>query len=201
MNDLFLELTGVSTKQDAMRASINAAVSVRRGGKIYATGNNNERREFKKELAELIRMESEHYTRPAGKILDEQHCESIRRIIGNLSARSKKCLFDEHLRWGIAQKAFNLYLKFLWCLEILRVPPPHCPVDRVVLRAAGIHESWTICDSEQQHTEWIGRIRARAGTLCLSEWEYKVWLDWALAQQRSKRPAQGGVAQVSQVPL
>jgi hypothetical protein len=186
MNDLFLELTGVSTEQDAMRGSINAAVSVRRGGKIYATGDNNERRAFKKQLAELIRKESERYMHPAGKIPDEQHCESIRRIIGNLSTRSKKCLFDEHLRWGIAQKAFNLYLKFLWRLGILRVPPPHCPVDRVVLRAAGIDGSWTKCDSEQQYMEWIEKLRARAGTLCLSEWEYKVWLDWALAQQRSK---------------
>ena len=187
MNDLFLELTGVETEQDAMKESINAAVGVRRGGKIYATDDGNERGAFKKELATLIRKESERYTHPARKILDEQHCESIRRIIGNLSSRSKKCLLNEHLRWGIAAKAFNLDLKFLWRLDMVRVPPPrHCPVDRVVLRAAGIDGSWTQCDSEQQYMEWIEKLRARAGTLCLSDWEYKVWLDWALAQQRSK---------------
>jgi len=186
MNDLFLELTGVSTERDAMRASLQAAVGVRRGGKIYATDNGNERRAFKKDWASLIREESERYTHPAEPITDDQHCESIRRIIGNLSPRSKKCLLNEHLRWGIAQKAFNLYLKFLWRLGILRVPPPHCPVDRVMLRAAGIDGSWTQCVSEQQYMEWIGKLRARAGTPGLSEWEYKVWLDWALAQQRSK---------------
>lgn len=195
MNDLFLELTGVETEQDAMRESINAAVAVRRGGKIYATDSGNERRAFKTELAMLIRKESERYTHPAEKILDEQHCESIRRIIGNLPPRSKKCLLNEHLRWGIAAKAFNLDLKFLWRLDMVHVPPPpHCPVDRVVLRAAGIDGSWTQCDSEQQYMDWIEKLRARAGTLCLSDWEYKVWLDWALARQRPESGCGGWTA-------
>ncbi len=185
MDDLFLELTRVETEQDTMKESINAAVGVRRGGKIYATDDGNERRAFKTEWAMLIRKGSARYTHPAEPITDEQHCESIRRIIGSLSTRSKKCLNNELLRFGIAQKAFNLYLKFLWRLGILLVPPPHCPVDRVVLRAAGIDGSWTQCVNEQQYMEWIERLRAK--TRCLAEWEYKVWLDWALAQQRHKK--------------
>jgi hypothetical protein len=36
------------------------------------------------------------------------------------------------MRIGLAQKALNLYLKYLWCLGEIH-EPPHCPLDSIVL--------------------------------------------------------------------
>lgn len=105
-----------------------------------------------------------------------------------MSSAFSECLCDEHLRHGIAQKAFNLYLKYLWRLGIIVVPPPHCPIDRVVLTAAGIDGSWTKSDDEGQYMEWIEVLKrkAEAESLCLAGWENEVWLKW-LSEQKQKR--------------
>lgn len=78
----------------------------------------------------------------------------------------------------MAQKSLNLYLKYLWCLS--EVPmPPHCTVDGIVLRAAGVHGSWTKCDSIEEYKRWIGELKKHAkkhaGTDKLAEWEILVW--------------------------
>jgi hypothetical protein len=84
--------------------------------------------------------------------------------------------------------AFSLYLKYLWRLKIVVVPPPLCPVDRVVLKAAGIDGSWTKCESEEQYVEWIDKLNEKAEPLGLAEWENRIWLEWFLAQkQRAAR--------------
>jgi hypothetical protein len=113
-----------------------------------------------------------------------QQREAIVRIADTLSAKFKDCLCKGRLRHGIAQKAFSLYLKYLWRLRIVVVPPPLCPVDRVVLRAAGIYGSWTKCDSEEQYVEWINKLSEKADPVCLAEWENQVWLEWLLAQKQ-----------------
>jgi hypothetical protein len=84
-------------------------------------------------------------------------------------------LNNGRLRYGTSQKAFNLYLKYLWQLGEIAAPP-HCPVDRIVLNALGIDEAWTKCDDQKQYMEWIGAIRRKAGPLSVSQWENDVWL-------------------------
>jgi len=74
-------------------------------------------------------------------VSDAEHFEAIGRIAQTLSARHGSILKGGRFRYGTAQKAFNLYLKFLWRLG--QIPtPPHCPVDGIVLSAAGIEGSW-----------------------------------------------------------
>ncbi len=184
MNDRFLKEVGVATEEGAMKDSIKSALRVRRGSKIYCRAEvGNERTAFRAELARLIRRESERYVHPADPISDIDHCECIRKIIEGLSARFKECVCDGRLRYGIAQKAFNLYLKYLWQLKMI-TEPPHCPVDRVVLTAAGIDGSWTRCDSEQQYMGWIGNLRAKSAPRHLAEWEDRIWLEWLSAQRQ-----------------
>jgi hypothetical protein len=97
-------------------------------------------------------------------------------------------LKDGELRHGISQKAFNLYLKYLWRLGKIALPP-HCPVDAIVLRAGEILGSWTECNSELEYMDWVNRLRTKAqqtGVASLSEWEYEVWLDDYLRQGSSQ---------------
>ena len=62
---------------------------------------------------------------------------------------------------GIVQKIFNLYLKYLWCLEKIKTPP-HFPVDRIIqgklneaLKESGEKtfqlQPWTQFTTEEQY--------------------------------------------------
>jgi len=104
----------------------------------------------------------------------------------NLSALGKrvteKCgsfLEGEHLRRGAAQKAFNLYLKFLWCA--CRIPtPPHCTIDSTVigkLPSECQNCAWTQIDSEEEYLKIIEAARQVAGSEPLAEWELREAMD------------------------
>jgi len=186
MNDPFLEAVGVNTEQVAMNESIKAAVQQRQN-RVYSREEvGDERSRFRAEWARLIRDESKRYLKPSFSVMpsDAEHCQAIQRISDSLSARFGECLVNGRLRFGTSQKALNLYLKFVWRLGIA-VAPPHCPVDGIVLSAAGIEGSWTRCDSEREYMDWIIWIREKARPLSLAEWEHQVWLRVAPSQWSS----------------
>ena len=132
---------------------------------------------FRAEWARLLREESRSYEQPNGSILDSQHCDAIRRIADALSQNCGSSLIDGRLRFGTSQKAFNLYLKYLWRMGRVATPP-HCPVDRVVLHEVDIDGSWTKCDNENEYMGWIGVIKNKAGSSGVAEWEHRIWLKW-----------------------
>jgi hypothetical protein len=172
MNDPFLMATGVRTETSAMSNAIQSALQ---RNKTYRDGCSDEgRARFRMDLGRLIRGESQRYVLPM-PVSDSQHCEAIRRIADVLSQRFATALINGRLRYGTAQKAFNLYLKFLWRLGRSETPP-HCPVDSIVLAEAGIDGAWTKCDSENQYLDWIKTLELRAKPLALAEWEYQIWL-------------------------
>ena len=95
-----------------------------------------------------------------------------------LSSDYKGDLVLGRLRIGTVQKALNLYLKTVWCMEPSWPTPPHCPVDRIILERAGINGSWTKLDSMSTYCEWIERLRKHAsgnGFDSVAEWELCAW--------------------------
>jgi hypothetical protein len=175
MIDRFLEATDVKTEQDAIKETLKAALAQRQN-RVYARDEvANEREEFRTELRRLLRELSQRYSQPTQPISDTQHCEAIRLISDTLSLRFGEILKGGRLRYGTSQKAFNLYLKFLWRMG-KAARPPHCPVDGTVLEAAGIIGSWTRSDSEKEYIGWMDGIKRRAGATPLAEWEYGIWL-------------------------
>jgi hypothetical protein len=178
--DDFLEADGVRTAEDAIRWSVIAALQRNR---VYRTDDELARAEFRSAWANLIHEESQAYGQP---VSDRRHCDAIRRISEKLSSRFSASLIGGRLRYGTSQKAFNLYLKYLWRMGKI-APPPHCPVDSVVMDEAGIVASWTTCDSEEQYIKWISGIREKAAPLSLAEWENDVWLRWRVKLRRAHR--------------
>ncbi len=175
MKGLFLKVDEVSTKEEALKSSIDAALG---RNKVYKDDEDYEaRKKFRARWASLISNESEAYRNPAQPISDDQHCAAILRIADTLSNEFRELLYGGRLRIGTSQKAFNLYLKYLWALNEAAMPP-HCPIDSVVLAKAGISGSWTKCDSCEEYMDWINRIR---GHLNLAEWENEVWLRWRIS--------------------
>lgn len=155
-----------------MAESLKAALQQRQN-RVYSRDEvGDERSSFRSALSQAIRNECTRYTMTVG---DSEHNAAIRNISDGLSRRFAPILKDQRLRYGTSQKAFNLYLKFLWRMGKIRTPP-HCPVDSIVLSAAGIIGSWTQNDSEQEYIRWIDALKKKANPLCLSDWEYEVWL-------------------------
>jgi hypothetical protein len=174
MKDLFLKLDEIGTREQALTWSINAALQ---RNKVYKEDEGYDRREtFRTEWARLLSREAKAYKHPEQPVPDEQHCAAIARIADSLSGQFGDILGGGRLCFGTSQKAFNLYLKYLWALgEASR--PPHCPIDSVVLERAGIEGSWTKCDSPEEYMGWINKIRER---LNLAEWEMQAWLRWRI---------------------
>lgn len=188
MSDPFLTVTRVSTEQGAMTETLKAALQQRQN-KVYSRDEvGDERLTFRRELARMMREESPRYKQQNLPVSDDEHCTAIRRISDRLSARFGEILKDGRFRYGTAQKAFNLYLKFLWRLGALgEGKPPHCPVDGIVLKTAGLIGSWTWSDDEQEYRRWINEIRKKAAPRTLSDWEYEMWL----ASQSTATPSVG----------
>lgn len=175
MNDLFLKVDGVSNEEQALTWSINTALQ---RNKVYKTDEDSGRREkFRARWAKLLFEEAQTYRNPERPVPDEYHCDVIARIADTLSSEFGEILTEGRLRFGTSQKAFNVYLKYLWALNEAQMPP-HCPIDSVVLNRANINGSWTKGDSREEYMTWINQIRKR---LSLAEWENDVWLRWRLS--------------------
>jgi hypothetical protein len=153
----------------AVQNSIQAALQRSR---TYGDESTEEgKQKFRDALAQQLRLEAKRYIEP---ISEPDHCAAIKRICEELSEKHSQQLMDREFRYGIAQKAFNLYLKFLW--KFACIPePPHCPIDGIVLTAVGIDEAWTWCKYESQYLRWIDKIKNKAKPHSLSEWEECIW--------------------------
>jgi hypothetical protein len=174
MKDLFLRVDGISTEEQAIIWCITAALQ---RNKVYRNDEGDEiRKRFRAKWADLIREESKAYCKPPQPISDESHCAAIKRISSELSAKFGEYLCGGRLRFGTSQKAFNLYLKYLWAMGKIEMPP-HCPIDSVVLARIGVTDSWTKSDSCEDYMRWVNKIREQ---LTLTQWENEVWLRWRL---------------------
>ena len=166
---------GVTDERGAITESLKSALQQRQN-KVYSRPElGNERIVFRDALTQAIRAEAVRYVQTI-RVLDTEHCEAIRRISDVASAKFGHILLNQRFRYGTAQKAFNLYLKYIWRLGVLGAgKPPHCPVDGQVLKAAGLVGKWTHSDDEQEYMRWIEGIRKVAGKLALADWEYGIW--------------------------
>lgn len=83
------------------------------------------RKALRKEIEKLVK---EKYSK---KVSENEHLINIKSIV----AFSKTLKIEKEnipINFGVAQKMLNLYLKYLWALEVLEFDPPHFPVDRII---------------------------------------------------------------------
>jgi len=142
--------------------------------KVYAphvTGD--QRKQLRIELTAALRDIGSRYSEP---VLASQHERHIVELAQRISQRCAGAIANRRLRLGIAQKALNLYLKYLWCLG--RIPtPPHCPFDRrvIVHAAPSTQVSWTQIDDLSAYRAIVKSAVASAGGQSLAEWELRVY--------------------------
>lgn len=94
------------------------------------------------------------------QVSDEQHIQNIYSI-KELSECFSNILNNESLSFGVCQKILNLYLKFQWCLGLIKSTPPHFPVDRRIQEYLNISNivSWTTKMGEKEYMNIIGIAR------------------------------------------
>lgn len=167
----FLRLTNVSREEDALQNCILAAF---RRNKMYKDNVlQSERYELRNDLKVELRNLSASYL--LGGVGETDHEANIQYLSDVLSAKHGAMLTDGRFKIGTSQKALNLYLKFLWCLDRLPDEPVHCPVDRIILTKVLIYGAWTQLDDIQSYREWISIIRDAIEPQSLSTWKLGAW--------------------------
>jgi len=114
-------------------------------------------------------------------VTENDHITNMIRFKDELSAAFPNVLANRTMLFGVAQKAVNLYVKYLWVLDYIP-QPPHCPVDRIILNKVGINNiNWTTLDDVEVYKSIIATIRIVADKekSTIPEWELKVWNDLA----------------------
>ena len=129
------------------------------------------RNELKSALSEIAR-------RYQHVVDEQQHIDNIHGLKTRISQRCKTTLRGGTLRFGVAQKAVNVYLKYLWCAGAIPIPP-HCTFDDTIIGKlklpSNCSTTWTMTDSQQDYDQWVSAAKVLAGAEPLAAWELRVW--------------------------
>lgn len=144
--------------------------------KIYAdSANEQSRNNIRRSVeAELERSWSKYKISVSG----DEHCKNIVSLAKTISCKHSPDLASGRFRIGTAQKALNLCLKYIWCLDEVKTPP-HFPVDSIMIRKISDvygefkNVPWTKIDC----IELYKLLVKKAGTISkeenLATWELK----------------------------
>jgi len=159
---------------EILTSSINGALqraSVYRRGVIEK-----ERESFRDVLKSHLSSLGMQYSN--GHVTEDIHIGNIDTFADQVSTRCGEFLNNGRFRIGIAQKALNLYLKYLWCLGRIP-PPPHCPFDAIVIGSlpSKVRVAWTRLDSPHDYLALVKAARSKATERgqSLAEWELTQW--------------------------
>jgi len=173
-----VERTDAQRKFLLKMALDNSVIASFQRGDIYHGAEGRE--DVGRELRERLRVFGAKYH---DKVSDSKHCDNIAGLATAMTERfaEDEFLFEGRFRIGIAQKALNLYLKYLWCLGDIPTPP-HCPIDRGILeKLKGVPpelSAWTKLDSIEGYMTIIEKCREKAkvdGFKSIAEWELETW--------------------------
>ena len=111
-------------------------------------------------------------------VTEEEHLSNLIRLADDFTSKFPHFLKNKRFRIGIAQKALNLYLKYLWCADLIS-QPPHCPFDSIVInRLPNCSDlRWTSIDTIEDYQRLVQNARRVADGKSIAEWELEVWTD------------------------
>lgn len=163
------------TIEEALNKAVNRSVQ---RAYVYTPGVSNERKSdirkfWKQQLVDL----GEKYVvvQPLG-VFERDLLQLQKRM--NLEFpndfNNPKCVTcPSQFRLAQAQKSLSLYLKHLWCMELIPLPPV-CPVDTLILRKTAIAEecrNWICVCTIEEYRNRLDAINVAAGELSFVEWE------------------------------
>ena len=156
------------------QALLSAVIASLQRASIYSSkASDMDRRALSEAMRAILIEIAEQYTTP---ISDDAHVKNIVRFADTISEKCCASLVNGRLRIGIAQKALNLYLKYLWCLD--QIPtPPHCPFDSRIIShlPRDVQVSWTRLDDITTYLALVASAKRLAAEQSLAEWELHVY--------------------------
>jgi hypothetical protein len=153
--------------------TLTLAGTVQRSG-LYKDGTTEkERKPFQDSLRGILEEMAVDY---AECVSEEAHVANIEQLAKRLTEKHPDILADGGMRIGLAQKALNLYLKYLWCLGEIS-EPPHCPLDSIVLgHVPGCKDvCWTRMKTIEEYCDVIAKVKVAAAGRSLAQWELALW--------------------------
>ena len=156
--------------------SINAALQ---HSSTYTTEKEKDRKKVRDALRLALRELAARYK--LGGVSPRKHVENIEELATSVKQNCASFLKEAHLRFGVAQKALNLYLKYLWCAGLIPTPP-HCPFDATVIKRKRLldfpADNWTEVDDKTTYEKWARKAeekRTLAKDESISRWELREW--------------------------
>jgi len=137
---------------------------------VYTSGLSEGER---KALQSALRKQLEQFAHEYEEVVQEEaHIQNILKLSKYLTEAHANILQGGRLRIGTAQKALNLYLKYLWCLGKVPVPP-HCPFDYQIIAKLPAYTgpNWTMLDSVKDYRALVTVAKAKAHGISLAVWE------------------------------
>ena len=153
--------------------SLTLMATVQRSG-VYRTGTTErERKAFQSALKTRLELIAQGYS---SKVSEETHIKNILELSTQLSASHVGILQGNRFRIGAAQKALNLYLKYLWCIGKI-LEPPHCPFDFQIIAKIPAYKgpTWTVLDSEDDYRDLVKAAKSKAQGSSLADWELETY--------------------------
>lgn len=150
-------------------------------GKVYPEneikkGKDARHNEVNKDVRERLDLLATQYETSCAS--DYIHCTNISKLTDGLTHHFGNYFRDQQFRIGIAQKLINLYLKYLWCIDVIP-EPPHCPFDNKVLdQLPGFKTvNWTQITDINTYEKIVNaaRVEAKKQNKSLSQWELDLW--------------------------
>lgn len=152
--------------QLTLRATVQRA-------RVYSDGlGENDRRLLRASLRMRLWQLWPTYAAP---VPEPQHLANISQLADGLSQEYPHSLRGGRFRIGPAQKALNLFLKYLWCAGLLGVAPPHCPFDNVVIKHLHLDIRFTQLDNMAEYQQLVAAAQAAAHGVGLAQWELELY--------------------------
>ena len=154
-------------------SSLALMATVQRAKVYIAETPEQRRRGFQVGLRTKLEELATHYE---NGVDEETHIQNIVQLSDGLTRDHKEILNGGRFRIGTAQKALNLYLKYLWCLG--KIPmPPHCPFDFQIIGKLSDYKgpSWTALDLADDYRNLVAAVKVAAKGVPLATWELKTY--------------------------
>ena len=160
-------------KSQIFSLTISAAFRQGRGNPVYNKKIVTEN--FKKKFYVFLMNKLEGYEFIyKGGVEGGKHIENIEGLQTEINKEYGHILYKNNISFGRVQKLINLYLKYLWTLG--RIPvPPHCPFDSIIISElkAGV-PPWTKQSfKKEDYGKLVGLAKNKSKNI--AEWELKFW--------------------------
>lgn len=142
--------------------------------KVYSgNATDADKKGVKQSLEKEINRKLKKYINP---VTEKAHVANISSIAKAIDKKWSESLVNASIPIGVVQKAFNLYLKLMWCLK--EIPePPHCPLDKVIIDKLPFkhRKSWTKIKGIETYKTLVVELKKIAGDKSLAVWELETY--------------------------